>query len=89
MSRSNKLPTVLEKEEQQRLINIFNTRYPTAQRNKTIAILFLNPGLRLSELINLKWKDISLISRKLKVVKAKGAKNIILYLNNNTRKKMV
>ena len=88
MSRSNKLPTVLEKEEQQRLINIFNTRYPTAQRNKTIAILFLNAGLRLSELLNLKWKDINLISGKLKVVEGKGAKDRILYLDDNTIEKL-
>ena len=71
-----------------KLINIFNTRYPTAQRNKTIVILFLNAGLRLSELLNLKWKEINLISGKLKVVESKGAKDRILYLADNTIKKL-
>ena len=42
----------------------------------------------MSELLNLKWKDINLISGKLKVVEGKGAKDRILYLDDNTIEKL-
>jgi integrase/recombinase XerD len=40
--------------------------------------LFLTTGLRLSEMLDLKWKDINLMTGQLKVVKGKGLKDRIL-----------
>jgi integrase/recombinase XerD len=51
-----RLPVILTKEEQERLINIFNERYPSSFKNKIMVRLMLDTGLRLSEVLNLKRK---------------------------------
>lgn len=79
-----KIPEFLTKEEQEQLINIFNIRYYNSHRNKMIVQLFLVTGLRLSELINLKWNDINLMSGQLKVVDGKGGKDRILWIGEDS-----
>jgi integrase/recombinase XerD len=76
MGKRKKLPYVLTKDEQNKLLNIFNTRYPTAERNKAMIALMLDTGLRLAEAINLKWRDIN--GNVLTVVEGKGGKDRIL-----------
>lgn len=76
MRNRKKLPYVLTKDEQNQLLNIFNTRYPTAQRNKAMIALMLDTGLRLAETINLKWRDIN--GNILTVIEGKGGKDRIL-----------
>ena len=61
-----KIPEVLTIEEQNQLLNIFNTRYFYPVRNKTMIELFLCTGLRVSEMVNLKWKDINLMTGQIK-----------------------
>lgn len=82
MGRRKKLPTVLNKKEQEQLLDVFNERYPTTMRNKTMVMLMLDTGLRLSETINLKWENINLMSGKINVIEGKGAKDRILWFNN-------
>lgn len=79
---SRKIPEFLTEEEQELLINVFNTRYFNSIRNKTIVILTLNSGLRLQEIIDLKWKAINLSTGQLKVVQGKGNKDRILWLSD-------
>lgn len=83
MSMSRKIPDILTIEEQKELLNQFNLRYITPQRNKTIISLILNTGLRLSEMASLKWKDVNLMTGQLKVVQGKGSKDRILYINDD------
>ena len=83
-----KIPEVLSREEQKKLLNVFNTRYLSPHRNKTMISLMLNTGLRLSEVINLKWKHLDLQTGKLKVVEGKGSKDRILWINNETLEKL-
>lgn len=78
-----KIPETLTLEEQERLLNVFNTRYIAPQRNKTAVKLMLATGLRLSEIQNLKWHDINLTTGQLKVVQGKGAKDRILYVGDD------
>lgn len=80
---ARKIPDILTIEEQEKLIDQFNTRYITPHRNKVMIKLLLATGLRLSEMTNLKWRDINLISGQLKVVEGKGAKDRILYINDH------
>ncbi|WP_040194283.1 tyrosine-type recombinase/integrase [Clostridium culturomicium] len=80
---SRKIPEFLTIEEQNALINVFNTRYFNSIRNKTIIILDLNSGLRLQELVDLKWKHINLSTGQLKVVQGKGSKDRILWLGED------
>jgi len=52
--RPKKLPTVLTEDEQARLLDHPNARYPTGERNQTMLNLMLNTGLRLVEITALK-----------------------------------
>lgn len=79
-----KIPDVLSKEEQKKLLDVFNTRYISSHRNKVMIKLMLNSGLRLSELIHLSWKEVNLQTGRLKVVSGKGDKDRILWINEST-----
>ena len=81
---AKKIPDVLTLDEQEKLLNQFNLRYITSQRNKTMIQLLLNTGLRLSEMTNLKWNDIDLMTRQVKVVEGKVLKDRILWLDEET-----
>jgi len=81
---TKKIPDVLSVGEQKRLLDQFNLRYITPQRNKTMIQLLLNTGLRLAEMTNLKWNDIDLMTGQLKVVEGKGLKDRILWLDEKT-----
>jgi integrase/recombinase XerD len=80
---NKKIPEFLTKEEQEQLINVFNIRYFNSHRNKMMIQLFLATGLRLSEMINLKWNDINLLTGQLKVVQGKGSKDRMLWLSDS------
>ena len=79
--RSKKLPKVLTREEQERILSVPNHRYVTAHRNYVLIRLMLNTGLRLSEATNLRWRDVNLTSGKLEVIEGKGGKDRNLWLN--------
>lgn len=81
---AKKLPDILTVAEQEKLLNQFNLRYITPQRNKTMIQFLLNTGLRLSEMINLKWRDVVLMTDQLKVIEGKGLKDRILWLDEQT-----
>lgn len=83
MSKPKKIPDVLDSDEQKRLLAQFNLRYITPQRNRTIIMLLLNTGLRLSEMTSLKWKEVNLTTGQVKVVEGKGLKDRILYMDDN------
>ena len=83
-----KIPDILTEEEEQKLLNVFNERYLSPTRNKMMIQLMLKTGLRLSEVINLKWNNINLQTGKLKVVNGKGGKDRIVWFNNGTLDKL-
>jgi integrase/recombinase XerD len=83
-SRSRKIPKVLSTEEKEKLIGFFNLRYWTQKRAKFIVKFFLNTGLRLEELTNLRWRDINLQSGKIHVIQGKGSKDRIIWINEGT-----
>src|SRR5699024_6529374 len=78
-----KIPEFLTEQEQEQLVNIFNTRYFNSFRNRTMIKLFLAYGLRLTEMIDLRWKDINLMTGQLKVVEGKGYKDRILWISDS------
>ena len=71
-TRRKKLPVVLEPGEVQNLLKQPNRRYITGIRNKSIILVMLNMGLRVSEITDLKPGSINLTSRKLRIVNGKG-----------------
>ncbi len=74
-----KIPEVLTETEQEALLAQPNPRYLTGQRNRVMLRLMLDTGLRLSEAIHLRWKDIDLNSGKVMVRQGKGAKDRTLW----------
>ena len=76
-----KIPVVLNEHEQKKLLDVFNERYLSPHRNKTMIKLFLDSGLRLSEMIDLKWNNINLQTGQLKVIQGKGNKDRIIWIN--------
>lgn len=81
---ARKIPDFLTAREQADLLDQFNLRYTTPHRNKTIIQLLLNSGLRLSEMTNLKWHDVNLMTGQLKVIQGKGAKDRVLWTDDKT-----
>ena len=76
-----KIPQILTIEEQEKLLRVFNKRYFNSRRNRCMVHLFLCAGLRLSEMLDLQWKDINLLTGQLKVIQGKGDKDRILWIN--------
>ncbi len=62
-----KLPFILESEEVQNLLRQSNKRYPNGLRNKTMMALMLHCSLRISEVVNLRPRNINLTKGKLRV----------------------
>lgn len=79
--RGRRLPDVLTEEDRVALLKQPNPRAPTGFRNLCMLRLMLNVGLRSSELLNLKVRDIDWISGKLTVRMGKGNKDRTLWLN--------
>jgi len=81
-------PKYLKLENAKKIVNIFNfenSKFPI--RNNTIISLFLNCGLRASELININLCDIHLSNGYIRIL-GKGNKERICYLNHNIRKRL-
>lgn len=78
--RPFRIPEVLTSEEQTALLKQPNRRYPTGQRNHLLLKLMLDTGLRLSEAVNLRWKDIDLNTGKMIVRQGKGRKDRTLWI---------
>jgi site-specific recombinase XerD len=76
MKRKLKLPVVLNKEEITRMIEL--TKNP---KHKLVLMLLYYAGLRLSEVINLKWQDIDFERELIHIKKAKGEKERVVFLH--------
>jgi len=76
---TRKIPEVLTATEQEAFLKQPNPRYLTGQRNRVMLRLMLDTGLRLSEMIHLRWQDIDLNSGKVMVRQGKGAKDRTLW----------
>ena len=76
---ARKIPEVLTTTEQKAIVAQPNPRYLTGHRNRVMLRLMLDTGLRLSEAIHLRWKDIDLNSGKVMVRQGKGAKDRTLW----------
>lgn len=84
-SVKNKLPKYLSLDESLLLLEtIKNSDVRYRVRDYAIITLFLNCGMRLSELVNINFSDIESDMSKLKVT-GKGAKERVIYLNDACR----
>lgn len=75
---NKKLPIVLSQEEIQKMFNVCENI-----KHKTILALLYSCGLRVSELINLKWEHIDRSRMIINIIQAKGKKDRQVGLNEN------
>jgi len=68
--KQNKLPVVYSQEEIQRLFDACENL-----KHKVILSIFYSTGMRISELLNLKWEDIDRSRKIITIVQGKGAKD--------------
>ena len=76
----NKLPVFMSLEQSIQLLDSIDSKY--RERDYCIILLFLNCGMRLSELIGLNLSDYSKDNKTLRVI-GKGNKQRIIYLNES------
>lgn len=74
--KNNKLPIVLSQDEIQKMFNVCEN-----MKHKSILSLLYSCGLRVSELINLKWKHIDRSRMIINIIQAKGRKDRQVGLN--------
>jgi integrase/recombinase XerC len=83
---SKRLPVFVEKEKMDLLLdNVAFEEGEEGQRNRLIIELFYTTGMRLSELINLREKDVDLYSGQLKVLGKRNKERIIPFSNELKR----
>jgi integrase/recombinase XerD len=75
------LPDILTDAEEKALLDVFDIRWPTPRRNRTMILLALRTGMRVSELVNLKWEDIDQTSGRLHLKRGKGERDRVLWLS--------
>ncbi len=78
-----KLPTIISKKEIMAMINSTNNR-----QHQLIIMTLYACGLRLSELINLKWQDIDFKRAVIQVRQGKGRKDRLIMLPKKLRKQL-
>lgn len=89
IERIVRLPKYLNLEQSKKIVKIFtleNCIYPL--RNNTILFMFLNTGLRVSELVGLNIKDVNLKDKYIRVI-GKGNKERTVYINDATKKQLL
>lgn len=76
-----RMPKYLSLEDSKKLLNVVSSEENNKERDYAIITLFLNCGMRLSELIGINLTDIDFSECKLTVI-GKGNKERTIYLNN-------
>ena len=83
LKREKKLPIILSKNEIEHMIKV------TKNINHRLIILIgYSAGLRLSEIINLKWQDIDFEREIIHIKKAKGKKDRIVMLSKRVQQEL-
>lgn len=84
-----KLPEILTENEVKELLSIPNKRYRTGLRNYLLMKVAVQTGMRVSELINLKRDDIDFMTGKTFIRQAKGQKDRITFIKQETREEII
>lgn len=81
MARSRHLPKRLTREEAARLLAVPNRRAPTGVRNRALLRLLYRAGLRCSEALELRPRDVQLTRNEIRVNSGKGDKDRVVYID--------
>lgn len=82
MARPRRLPDVLTATERHALLAAPRLRAPTGHRDRCLLTLMLNAGLRASEALNVRVRDVDWVSGQLMVRQGKGKKDRAVWLND-------
>lgn len=74
------LPDILTESEQSALLSVFNRRYRSGVRNHAMVLLALRTGMRVSELVNLRWEDIEQDTGRVHLKVTKGGRHRIVWI---------
>lgn len=77
--QESKLPHFLYYNELEIILNIPDKSTPLGQRDSVILELLYSTGIRVSELVNIKLKDINLSTRKIRILGKGNKERIVLY----------
>lgn len=76
-----RLPKYLNFEDTEKLLKAYDTDNYISIRNSLILEMLYSTGIRVSELVNIKMKDISILDTSIKII-GKGSKERIVYFGN-------
>lgn len=77
---SRNLPDILTEKEENKLLRVFNRKYRSGQRNRTMVLLGLRTGMRISEMVDLRWSDIEQETGRVHIKHGKGDVDRILWI---------
>lgn len=80
-----KLPKYLNFEETEKLLNAFDNNNYIGLRNSLVLEILYSTGIRVSEITNLKFKDVAISNKSIKIT-GKGNKERIVYFGSNCLK---
>jgi integrase/recombinase XerD len=84
VARAKRLPKRLTRVEAAALLAVPNRRAPTGIRNRALLRVFYRAGLRCSEALNLRPRDVQLSRSEIRVNAGKGDKDRIVYIDPAT-----
>lgn len=79
-----RLPQPLEPEELRAVLAVPNRKAPTGLRNRTMVALMAESGLRVSEVVNLRTRDLSKKRDRLRVIDGKGGDRTVYLTESGT-----
>ena len=82
--KEKKLPKYLKYEEIEKILNCIDTSTKEGIRNRFIIELLYSTGIRVSELVNIKLKDIKIKEKQITIL-GKGNKERIVLFGNNAK----
>lgn len=85
--RGQNLPKFVKETDIDKIFQVPDISNPLGQRNELILRMLYATGLRISELINIKYKDINYHERTIRIL-GKGSKERIVVYGNNTQESL-
>lgn len=78
-----KLPVILTPNEEEKLLREFNSRYHTSYRNREMIRLALETGMRISEVLSLRWEELEPEAGavKVRIIDGKGKKDRVIFIS--------
>ena len=87
--KGRKLPTILDENEINRMLKVFNKRYLSSHTNYMIIRMMAETGMRISEVLELRMEYVDLNTGRIIIKEGKGNKDRIVYINNGLLENLI